>query len=680
MTVDEDRLVAALAGHDPREAFFQEIAEALPQIIFVTDGQGTVTYYNAYWYRYTGFSADGRDTEGWAGAIHPDDLSHLLARSNAADERDGLFEAEYRIRGADGTYRWHLGRSVRVHDADGRVIHRVGTAVEITEQKEAAERLRYYAILVENMPDAVVTTDTRYIIRAWSPGAERLYGWHADEVIGRPVEEVMQSPFSGSIDERHEWVTAFEREGYWRGTLTQHRKDGAPVRIAATVTQVKDEQGRVLGVTAINRDITQQHRVSENLRFLAEASKALNSSLDYRTTLATVAQLGVPEIADWCAVDMLSDSSAIEQLAVAHVDPAKAEWARELNKANPPDPNAPTGVPNVLRTGKSEFYPIITDEMLVAGAKNEEELELARRLQLSSAMTVPLTVGDRTIGAMTFVAAESGHHYTEADLAFAEEVASRAALAVENARLYREAQRAIAVRDEFMSLASHELKTPVTSLKMNVQVLQRQAERQGNDDLAGRMTRMDRQIDKLTGLINDLLSVARIQGGRLEYIDEPVDLNAIVNEAVETIQPTTRHRFEVTGTIDTPVRGDRERIGQVMTNLLTNAVKYSPKADRVIVRLDADEAMASVCVQDFGIGITPEHQPHIFEQFYRVSDPAEKTYPGLGLGLSIASEIAKRHGGAITVKSAAGAGATFTVTFPLARAKPADDAHTPGEA
>jgi signal transduction histidine kinase len=465
---------------------------------------------------------------------------------------------------------------------------------------------------------------------------------------------------------RQPWHTAFSQQGEWHGEFIQRRKDGTPIRVTSTITHVTDEHGAILGVTAINRDVTEQRAIEENLRFLAEASKVLGSSLDYRTTLATVAQLGVPEIADWCTVDMLAEDGSIEQLAIAHVDPEKVQWARELNAANPPDPNAPTGVPNVLRTGRSEYYPVITDEMLVAAAKNAEELALIRRIGFSSAMTVPLRIQERAIGAMTFVAAESGRHYTGADLAFAEEVASRAALAVENARLYRDAQRAIAVRDEFMSLASHELKTPVTSLKMYTQVLQRQAERRGDADLADRLVKMDRQTDKLTGLINDLLNVARIQTGQLEYVDETVDLNAIVHECVDTIQPTTtRHHIIVEGTIDGHAWGDSERIGQVVTNLLTNAIKYSPRADRVIVRLEASAGNAVVSVRDFGIGIDDEHREKIFEQFYRVSDPSEKTYPGLGLGLFIAGEIVKRHGGTITVQSASGEGTTFTVTLPL---------------
>jgi PAS domain S-box-containing protein len=651
-------------GHD--ETYFRHLAEAIPQIVFITDVHGNVEYYNQYWYTYTGLPVGTYRTEDWIATVHPDDRARLVAYLATRQAADDPFEAEYRLRRRDGVYRWHLGRGAPVKDAAGNVIKRFGAAVDITEQKEAAERLRYYAILIENMPDAVITTDADYLIRGWNPGAERIYGWQADEVIGLHAPDILRTAFGSGDTDTQAWPVAFNDRGQWHGEFVQRRKDGTPIRVASTITHVRDEGGAALGVTAINRDVTQERSIEENLRFLAEASKVLGSSLDYRTTLASVAQLGVPEIADWCTVDMLAEDGSIEQLALAHIDPEKVQWARELNKANPPDPNAPTGVPNVLRTGRSEFYPVITDEMLVAVAKNEEELALIRRIGFSSAMTVPLRIQERAIGAMTFVTAESGRHYTGADLAFAEEVASRAALAVENARLYRDAQRAIAVRDEFMSLASHELKTPVTSLKMYTQVLQRQAERRGDADLADRLVKMDRQTDKLTGLINDLLNVTRIQTGQLEYVDEVVDLNAIVHECVDAIQPTTtKHHIFVEGTIDGRVWGDSERIGQVVTNLLTNAVKYSPRADRVLVRLNADAGNAVISVRDFGIGIGEEHREKIFEQFYRVSDPSEKTYPGLGLGLFIAGEIVKRHGGTIIVQSASGEGTTFTLTLPL---------------
>jgi PAS domain S-box-containing protein len=650
------------------ETYFRHLAETMPQIVFITDAAGNVEYYNQHWYTFTGLTPGTHQNEDWIAAVHPDDLPLLLGDRDRDETQDEPFEAEYRLRRWDGVYRWHLGRGVAVKDAAGSVVKRFGVAMDITEQKEAAEQLRYAGILVQNIPDAVITTDTDFIIRGWNSGAERMYGWEADEVLGRHAPDVLHTVFESGAGERQAWSDVLGEQGQSRGEFVQRRKSGTPLRVASTITRIRDEQGAVLGVTAINRDVTAQHYFEENLRFLAEASKILSSSLDYRATLATVAQLGVPEIADWCAVDMLSDSGAIEQLAVAHVDPEKAAWARELNRANPPDPDGPTGVPNVLRTGRSEFYPIITDEMLLATVKNDEELALVRRIGFSSVMIVPLRVQDRAIGALTFVAAESGRHYGAADLAFAEEVANRAALAAENARLYGEAQRAIAMRDEFMSLAAHELKTPVTSLKMYTQVLQRQAERRGEAEAADRFIKMDRQIDKLTGLINDLLNVTRLQVGRLEYLDEPVDLDAVVREALETVQSTTdRHRIEVTGSVGHTIWGDRERLGQVVTYLLTNAIKYSPRADRVLDKLGATDRAALLTVQDFGIGIAPEHQQRIFEQFYRASDPFEKTYPGLGLGLYIASEIVKRHGGTIAVESAPDEGATFTVSLPLLR-------------
>ncbi|MBV9708645.1 MAG: PAS domain S-box protein, partial [Chloroflexi bacterium] len=187
-------------------------------------------------------------------------------------------------------------------------------------------------------------------------------------------------------------------------------------------------------------DLAERRRIEYNLRFLSEAGKLLASSLDYQTTLTHVTYLAVPHIADWCSVAMRTEEG-IQQLAVAHVDPEKVQWAKELNQKNPPDLHAPTGLPNVLRTGKAEFYPHIDDALLVASARNEEELVLLRTIGFRSVMVVPLLLQGEAIGAITFVTAESGRHYTRADLSMAEELASRAALAIQNARLYREAQQ-----------------------------------------------------------------------------------------------------------------------------------------------------------------------------------------------------------------------------------------------
>lgn len=411
-------------------------------------------------------------------------------------------------------------------------------------------------------------------------------------------------------------------------------------------------------------DIAERRQIEQNLRFLAEAGKLLSSSLDYQTTLTHVTYLAVPHIADWCSVDMRTDEG-IQQLAVAHVDPEKVQWAKELRQQNPPDLNAPTGLSKVLRTGKAEFYPEIDDALLVATTRSEEGLTLARALRLSSTMIVPLLIQGQAIGAITFVAAESGRHYTQTDLSMAEELASRAALAIHNAHLYSEAQKAIGIRDDFISIASHELRTPITSLKMYTQFVQKQLSKQGDESLSQFLGRMDAQLNKLNGLIGDLLNVSKIEVGRLEFQEEWFNLDEVVSETCEAIQQTApKHTIHIEGSISCPVWGDKDRIGQVVTNLLTNAIKYSPQAHEVLVRLQSEPDAAVVSVQDFGIGIDQEHLSKIFTRFYRVNDPEEKTFPGLGIGLYLSHEIIARHGGSLTVASEKGKGSTFTFSLP----------------
>ncbi len=221
-------------------------------------------------------------------------------------------------------------------------------------------------------------------------------------------------------------------------------------------------------------------------------------------------------------------------------------------------------------------------------------------------------------------------------------------------------------KDEFISMASHELKTPVTSLKGFLSLLQRSLARHGDGKELHYLARMDAQVDKLTKLINDLLDVSRMQTGQLVYREERFDLDALVQEIVETIQGTTQtHHLLLEGQIQAEVFGDQDRIGQVLINLLNNAIKYSPQADRVQVRVAVEQNKALVSVQDFGIGIAKEHQYKIFERFYQVTDSEEKTYPGLGIGLYISCEIVKRHGGQMWVESKKGEGATFHYTLPL---------------
>jgi two-component system CheB/CheR fusion protein len=229
-----------------------------------------------------------------------------------------------------------------------------------------------------------------------------------------------------------------------------------------------------------------------------------------------------------------------------------------------------------------------------------------------------------------------------------------------------EKQQVMEQRKEFMAIASHELKTPITSLKGYTQILHKRFCRAGDEHSTTILVKMEKQLDKLITLIGELLDVTKIEAGQLTWHNEPFDLDTLVQDIVEEIGYTTeRHQIRIEGTLSSPIFGDREHIGQVLINLLSNAVKYSPQATSILVKMTADADTATIGVQDFGIGIAPEKHEHLFERFFRVSDPASKTFPGLGLGLFISAQIVKRHGGRMWVESHEGVGSTFFFTIPL---------------
>ncbi len=225
-------------------------------------------------------------------------------------------------------------------------------------------------------------------------------------------------------------------------------------------------------------------------------------------------------------------------------------------------------------------------------------------------------------------------------------------------------------KDEFLGIASHELKTPVTSIKAYGQVLQTMFQRKGDVKAVEALQKMDSQINKLTNLIGDLLDVTKIQSGRLEFHKEYFDFNELVYEIIDEMQLTTERHILTKDLAQTKsVYGDRERIGQVLINLISNAIKYSPHTDKIIITTNNDKGNVKLCVQDFGVGIPKEKQDKIFEQFFRISGPHYNTVPGLGLGLYISSEIIKRQKGKIWVESIVGKGSSFCFSLPISKKK-----------
>lgn len=406
---------------------------------------------------------------------------------------------------------------------------------------------------------------------------------------------------------------------------------------------------------------------------MLDASKILSSSLDYNTTLKSVAQIAVPKIADWCTVDIIDNTGELQQLAISHIDPKKVKWAKEYRKLYPQKMSSNRGVPAIIKSGKSALVPLVTYKMLKEGIKRKKDLQIALELNLKSVMIVPISSHNKTVGAISFVSTNEAKLYTKEDLAIAEELASRSALAIENAQLYKKSQEEIeerkkleAQKDEFIGVASHELKTPVTSLKAFGQVLQNKFAKEGNKASEDLLKKMDNQINKLNNLIEDLLDISKIESGRLQYRDRSFSFDELVDEVIEEVQRTTqKHKLIKKGKTDTKIFGDRERIGQVITNFLTNAIKYSITSDKITILSSKDEDKISFYVKDYGIGIPKNRLKNVFERFYRVKGKTQETVPGMGLGLYIASEIIKRHKGRIWAESKKGEGSKFCFTLPI---------------
>jgi signal transduction histidine kinase/DNA-binding response OmpR family regulator len=402
--------------------------------------------------------------------------------------------------------------------------------------------------------------------------------------------------------------------------------------------------------------------------FLAEASAVLASSLDYQATLDRLARLAVPELADWCVVDMVAEDGSIHQLAVAHHNPAKVALAWDLDRRYPDNPKAQEGVPKVIRTGQPELFPEITDELLQAVARDAEHLQIVRGLGLKSGLIVPLIAHGRSLGTLSFGTAESGRRFVAEDLALAEDLARRAALAVDNARLYSQAQEANRLKDEFLATLSHELRTPLSGVLGWTHILRSVPQDQAM--LTRGLEIIERSARAQVQLIEDILDVSRIVTGKLRLEVQPVMLAGVVEAAVEASRPTAEAKgIRLNSALvspEAPVAGDPNRLQQVVWNLLANALKFTPRGGQVEVGLTPFDGHAQITVTDTGQGIKPEFLPYVFERFRQADSSSTRAHGGLGLGLAIVRHLVELHGGHVGVESAGeGRGATFWVRLPL---------------
>ncbi|MET0626142.1 MAG: PAS domain S-box protein [Pyrinomonadaceae bacterium] len=641
---------------------------------------GTITSWNAAAERLYGYAAEeavGRHISLVVPGELREDLADIMTRLGRGERVERAETVRLR---SDGS-RVDVSLAVSpIRDPAGRLVGASTVARDITAQKRAEGERTHLAGLVEHERARLknlVANVPGVVWEAWGEPDESgqsidFVSDHVEQMLGYTVEEWLSTPnFWLSIvhPEDRERAAAEARAIYDSrdGGVSQFRwvrRDGRVVHVEAQSRVSLDARGRPAGMRGVTMDISERKAVEERLRFLAEASRVLGSSLDYETTLEGLARLAVEALADYCLIDLVDDDGRARRVAATHRDPALRPLVERLREF-PPGPQS-AGVPHVLRTGQSVAVGEVTEETLPRLARDAEHERVLRELGLKSFLTVPLDARGRTIGALTFSSTSARRDYTEADIDYAREIAARAALAIENARLYARAQEVNRAKDEFLATLSHELRTPLTPILGWTHMIR--SGRLGANESARGISVIERNSQSLSRLINDLLDMSSILSGKMRIERAAVDLSGVVREAAETVRPQAdAHSVTLDVRAGAPpvVSGDRTRLVQVFWNLLHNAVKFSPEGGRVSVRVGAREGKAVVEVEDDGAGIAAEFLPHVFERFRQADMGTTRQHGGLGLGLALVKSFVEAHGGAVAVESAGeGRGSRFTVSLP----------------
>ncbi len=588
------------------------LAETVPQLVWTTLPDGSVTYWNHQWYDYTGSSLKQSLGHAWSQFLHPDDAQHTLAVWHQALDTGEAYEIEYRLKESQTeSYRWFLARGMPVRDETGQIVKWFGTCTDIEDQKRIEEALRQsreeLRVVMETMPQLVwIARPDGYLEEA---------NQRNTTYLNVPLER-----FNG--DQWLDFVHPEDRQKTWTTWQTALRtgqaheveyrlregKTGNYRWFLVRGTPFTDEQGRVLKWFGTCTDIDEQKRVE----------KALRQSQERANVLMNSSMIGIFVDAGEQMVD--ANDTFLRMTGYTRDD---------------------------LRAGRMNWMHMTPPEYLARTQQAHQEMA-ARQSMTPYEREYLCQDGSRL--PVVVVGVTLQHHPLQ-----------RIGFVLDNSARKELEQR----KDDFISMASHELKTPLTALKLQTSLLQRQLAKQGMQASAPALSSMETQINRITRLVDELLDVSKIQAGRLEYRQDKVDLAALLQDITETLQQSSpNHTLVVRGTVGTGLIGDPDRLGQVFINLISNAIKYSPDARTVEVDLSSSEGGVIIQVRDHGLGIPREQRDKIFDRFYRVTDPKQKAIPGLGMGLYIVAEIVKHHGGTITVESAVGKGSTFTVTLP----------------
>lgn len=532
-------------------------------------------------------------------------------------------------------------------------------------ERALSEALQRYESIVSLSADAIITIDDAQKIVLFNRGAGTIFGWDAAEILGRSLDVLLPERFRGA-HARH--IRAFgnapevARRMGERRPVFGLRRDGTEFPADASIARLDLPSGRLFSV--VLRDATVQVRREYHERFLAQAGATLASSLDYEETLQGIVHIAIPAVADCSILDVIEADGSVRRVASTHDDDDATKALRGLDARFPAPNDFPFPTARVLASG-TPFEHTLLDAWAAAG---EPEADILRRIGASACLTVPLRARDQAVGVLHLVSthAHRAFHEPERDLAL--KLAYRAALTLEAAALYRAAQRATLLRDEIVSVVSHDLRNPLSAISMCSKVLIANPP----DDPAARERLLDAIAEAshlAERLIRDLLDASMIASGQLRLTIDRQLLWPIFDRARGMFDHAARERG-VTLTVEAPAHNaeldvDAERLLQVLSNLVGNAIKFTEAGGHVKVTASLDDSRLRVEVRDTGIGITQADLAHVFDRYWH-SRRKGRTI-GSGLGLAIARGIVEAHGGTITAESEPGRGSTFLFVIPRSR-------------
>ncbi|MEG5066360.1 PAS domain S-box protein [Microcoleus sp. B3-A4] len=691
------------------EERFRIAAESASDLIYEWDIETDIVLWFGHVDEHLEYEKGGfpRTRAAWNSILHPLDRDRVLAAVDrylsAPDSSAAPFFQEYRVQCQRGRLLHWIDRGKAVLDKQGNPCKWIGVISDITARKEAEEQRNWalareqaarrqaeasellYRVLAEAIPQIVWT--------ARADGWFDYYNQRWFEYTGLTLEETQGWGWQLALhpddveNSVESWKTSVETgKTYEVEYRFKRASDGAYRWHLGRALPVRDADGQILKWFGTCTDIDDRQRSAQTAYFSAQALALLSSaSLDYEKALQGLADLTVPGLGDWCCVHLLDADGSIRLQAVAHSDPSKVALLWQIDRRMPLDPQGRHGVAKVLRTGESKLYPEIPEWVIEAVVPDRElQLVLRSQSQVLSAICVPLIARGRTLGAISLLCGESGRRCGQEDLVLLEDLARDAAVAIDNARLYREAAEANRIKDQFLGTLSHELRTPLNAILGWAQML-RQRQMSAEKTAVGLET-IERNARLQTQMIEDLLDVSRIVSGKVCLKLFPVDLVRIVETAVKALTPDAEARgIELVSFCDegvSSVRGDATRLQQVVSNLLSNAIKFTPPSGRVEITLSEDGepgagggAMlsgpspvhsVSIVVSDTGIGISKEFLPFVFDRFRQADSTSTRNYGGLGLGLAIVRHLVELHGGSVWAESPGeGLGSTFGVRLPI---------------